>query len=183
MDREVIFLPDYLQTPGAILAPMRTMMLCIGPAAVAGALALAACTIPPSHTAATSPAVQPPAAPEPVSMDPSLALGLWHSSFGAVKIEQDTGRGTDAIMGVWIYQRDGEEVMGFFSGTMRGNVLDFNWHEPAPAGDLTGGGYLAFDPQGGRFNGNWWTQDRSRGNIWYGWRADRAANGPDPGSL
>ena len=57
---------------------------------------------------------------------PRRALGLWRSTFGAVKIEADNSKGglqTGAVQGVWVYQRQGQEVVGYFSGNLRGNVL------------------------------------------------------------
>src|SRR4051812_2972345 len=62
--------------------------------------------------------------PPPASqMEPGRALGLWRSTFGAVKIEADSSKGglqTGAVQGVWVYQRRGQEVVGYFSGTLRG---------------------------------------------------------------
>src|SRR5262245_30230038 len=70
-----------------------------------------------------SPAVQPQNAnmspPPPQEMGPSRALGLWRSTFGAVKIEADNTRGgiaAGAVQGIWVYQRRGTEVVGYFSG-------------------------------------------------------------------
>jgi hypothetical protein len=44
-------------------------------------------------------------------MDASRALGLWRSTFGAVKIEPDNrGGGLEAgsLQGIWVYQRQGQ---------------------------------------------------------------------------
>jgi len=101
-----------------------------------------------------SPGVQPQNAnmspPPPQEMDPARALGLWRSTFGAVKIEADNTRGgiaSGAVQGIWVYQRRGQEVIGYFNGSLRGNVLDFKWQEPgsADAPPLVGAGYLAVD--------------------------------------
>jgi hypothetical protein len=142
-------------------------------ALAAGALMVAACV--PAHNARSNqssrPAPQPPAS---VPMEPSSALGLWLSNFGAVKIERDDAAGGDKVMGVWVYDRGGNEVIGFFTGELSGNVLQFTWHEPAEPQALTGGGYLAFEPQGGRFSGRWWSHDRTRDGLWSGWRDENA---------
>src|SRR5688572_1789167 len=84
----------------------------------------------------SSPAVQPQqpnsSPPPPQDMEAARALGLWRSTFGAVKIEADNSRGgitSGAIQGVWIYTRQGQEIVGYFSGQLRGNVLQFRWQE------------------------------------------------------
>jgi hypothetical protein len=116
----------------------------------------------------------PPASPPPaMAMNPSQALGLWQSSFGAVKIETDPGQ-IDRLMGIWLYDRTGQEVIGFFNGALRGNVLEFTWHEPAQPRDLVGAGFLVFEPDGSRFTGTWWTGDQSRTGDWNGWRMAQA---------
>ncbi|HWN67151.1 MAG TPA: hypothetical protein VNM90_05895 [Haliangium sp.] len=122
---------------------------------------------------------QPPPAtpPQPVGMSPSQALGLWQSSFGAVKIEPDSGQ-PDRLMGIWLYDRTGQEVIGFFTGPLRGNVLEFTWHEPAQPRDLVGAGFLVFEPDGSRFTGTWWTGDQSRSGDWNGWRVAQARGAP-----
>ena len=110
--------------------------------------------------------------PPPQQMEPGRALGLWRSTFGAVKIEADNSKGglnTGAVQGVWIYQRSGQEVVGYFSGSLRGNVLDFHWQEPNNP-PLTGAGYLVFDPQGRQYAGRWWSDRKDRIGDWNGWR-------------
>lgn len=111
--------------------------------------------------------------PPPQEMDAARALGLWRSTFGAVKIEADNSRGgiqAGAIQGVWMYQRQGgEEVIGYFSGNLRGNVLQFRWQEPNNP-PLTGEGYLVFDQQGRQYSGRWWSDKRDRVGDWNGWR-------------
>jgi hypothetical protein len=105
-------------------------------------------------------------------MEPAAALGLWRSTFGAVKIEADNSKGglqTGAVQGVWIYQRQGQEVIGYFSGNLRGNVLQFRWQEPNNP-PLTGEGYLVFDTQGRQYSGRWWSDRRDRVGDWNGWR-------------
>ena len=121
-------------------------------------------------------AVQPQNAntspPPPREMEPARSLGLWRSTFGAVKIEADNSRGgvqAGAIQGVWVYQRQGQEVVGYFSGQLRGNVLQFRWQEPNNP-PLTGEGYLVFDPSGRQYTGRWWSDKRDRVGDWNGWR-------------
>ncbi len=104
-------------------------------------------------------------------MSAERALGLWKSSFGPVKIERDGESGPDHLMGVWVYDREGQEVVGSFDGPLGGNVLQFRWQEPARPQDLAGEGYLVFDPSGRSFSGRWWTLSRDRGGDWNGWRA------------
>ncbi len=130
--------------------------------------------VPPPATG-SAPAPTPPVA-QP--MDPSAALGLWKTNFGPVKIESDAGR-ERGLMGVWIYDRDNQEIIGYFSGAADGNVLNFSWDEPSAGAPLRGAGYLVFDPQGSSFTGRWWTDSRDRGGDWNGWRAEGA--GPLPG--
>lgn len=132
-----------------------------------------------ASSSSNSPAVQPQNAnmspPPPQEMDATRALGLWRSTFGAVKIEADNSRGgiaSGAIQGVWVYQRQGEEVIGYFNGNLRGNVLDFRWQEPGAAGGppLVGAGYLVFDQSGRQYSGRWWSDKRDRVGDWNGWR-------------
>ena len=55
--------------------------------------------------------------PPPQQMDPARALGLWRSTFGAVKLEADNSHGglqAGAVQGVWMYQRQGQDVIGYF---------------------------------------------------------------------
>src|SRR5437870_8341262 len=97
----------------------------------------------------------PQSPPPPQLMEPARALGLWRSTFGAVKIEADDSKGglaTGAVQGVWVYQRQGQEVIGYFAGSLRGNVLQFRWQEPNNP-PLTGEGYLVFDQQGRQYSG------------------------------
>ena len=64
-------------------------------------------------------------------MDPARALGLWHSTFGGVKIEADQSRGgglqTGDVQGVWVYDQSRRVRSSDTSpGTcVRGNVLQF----------------------------------------------------------
>lgn len=105
-------------------------------------------------------------------MEPARALGLWRSTFGAVKIEPDASKGgleAGSVQGIWVYQRQGQEVIGYFAGNLRGNVLQFRWQEPNdPA--LTGEGFLVFDVQGRQYAGRWWSDRRDRIGDWSGWR-------------
>jgi hypothetical protein len=132
------------------------------------------------------PAVQPQGSnmspPPPREMEPARALGLWRSTFGAVKIEADNSRGgvqAGAIQGVWVYQRQGQEVVGYFSGSLRGNVLNFRWQEPNNP-PLTGEGYLVFDQTGRQYSGRWWSDKRDRVGDWNGWRQAAASQQTAP---
>jgi hypothetical protein len=118
--------------------------------------------------------------PPPQQMEPGRALGLWRSTFGAVRIEADNSKGgiqSGALQGVWIYQRQGQEVVGYFNGSLRGNVLQFRWQEPSNP-PLIGEGYLVFEPQGRQYSGRWWSERRDRVGDWNGWR--QAAAGQQP---
>lgn len=125
----------------------------------------------------TAPQAQPLGSPPPPqAMDPGQALGLWRSTFGAVKIEADTSKGglqVGAVQGVWVYQRQGQEVIGYFAGNLRGNVLQFRWQEPNNP-PLTGEGYLVFDVGGRQYSGRWWSDRRDRVGDWNGWRQSSA---------
>lgn len=134
------------------------------------------------------PAVQPQnqnmSPPPPQEMEAARALGVWRSNFGAVKIEADNSRGgigAGAVQGVWVYQRRGQEVIGYFNGTLRGNVLDFRWQEPGgpDAPPLVGAGYLVFEQSGRQYSGRWWSDKRDRVGDWNGWRQASAAQ-PQP---
>jgi hypothetical protein len=125
--------------------------------------------------------------PPPQEMEASRALGLWRSTFGAVKIEADNARGgigAGAVQGIWVYQRRGQEVIGYFSGTLRGNVLDFRWQEPGSpeAPPLVGSGYLVFNANGMQFSGRWQTDKRDRVGDWNGSRAATAQPQPQVGT-
>jgi hypothetical protein len=151
-------------------------------------LALLAAAVVASAASASSNRNSPPAvgspqttAPQPQPMDPQLAMGLWKSSFGAVKIESNPQAAPNGVHGVWTYDRDGASVIGYFGGDLRGNVLEFSWQEPGTDGaPLAGAGYLVFDPYGQRFTGRWWTSARDRMGEWTGWRQD---HGLDQGAV
>jgi hypothetical protein len=116
--------------------------------------------------------------PPPQEMEPARALGLWRSTFGAVKIEADNSRGgveSGSLQGVWVYQRQGQEVVGYFSGNLKGNVLEFKWQEPNNP-PLTGSGYLVFDRSGRQYSGRWWSDRRDRVGDWNGWRNQPGTN-------
>jgi hypothetical protein len=120
--------------------------------------------------------------PPPQQMDPGRALGLWRSTFGAVKLEPDEAKGglqAGAVHGVWVYQRQGQEVVGYFAGQLRGNVLQFRWQEPSTP-PLTGEGYLVFDVGGRQYNGRWWSDRRDRVGDWNGWRQQGGAPAAAP---
>lgn len=88
-------------------------------------------------------------APTPVAMDPARALGAWTSGHGDVAI--GVGERGDTLVGTWRYQREGFHE-GRFQGYLNGNVLTFAWVE----GEASGEGWIAFAPDGSRFDGEWW---------------------------
>jgi hypothetical protein len=140
-----------------------------------------------SSSSSSKPPEQPQygAAPPPQAMEITRALGLWKSSFGAVKVQEDLSNGAapggGAVHGVWVYQRQGQDVIGYFGGNLRGNVLEFAWQEPAQP-PLVGQGYIVFDPSGQRFAGRWWTTNRDRTGEWSGWRQEaQPTPPPNPG--
>ncbi len=120
--------------------------------------------------------------PPPVAMEPARSLGLWKSSFGAVKIEEDprAPAGQGYLQGIWVYQKNGQDVIGSFGGQLRGNVFQFQWTEPGQP-TLTGAGYLSFNPSGQSFSGRWWTEKRDRVGDWSGWRAPSTLPQMQPG--
>ena len=124
--------------------------------------------------------------PPPQQMEPDRALGLWRSTFGAVKIEPDGSHGglaSGGIQGIWMYQRQGQDVVGYFAGNLRGNVLEFRWQEPNNP-PLTGEGFLVFDIQGRQYAGRWWSDKHDRVGDWNGWRqpaSQGAQAGSEPG--
>jgi len=145
----------------------KTMILVAG---LVAAAASAKQNRPPTSGPASSP-LPVDEAPESRPMDGNLALGLWKSSFGPVKIEVAQEQEQGQLRGVWVYDRNGEEVVGYFSGLLDGNVLSFSWQEPGDQAPLQGAGYLVFDPDGKSFAGKWWTDARDRSGGWNGWRA------------
>jgi hypothetical protein len=113
--------------------------------------------------------------PQPQQMDGQRALGLWRSTFGAVKIDADNahgGIGAGAVHGVWEYTRQGTDVIGYFYGTLQGNVLRFKWQEPANP-PLTGEGFLVFEQSGRQYSGRWWSDHKDRVGDWNGWRGQQ----------
>jgi len=124
-----------------------------------------------SNTAADPQAAQQ-SPPQPTQMDAHSALGLWRSTFGAVKIDADNAHGgltSGAVHGVWEYSRQGQDVIGYFYGTLQGNVLRFKWQEPANP-PLTGEGFLVFEQSGAQYHGRWWSDAKDRVGDWNGWR-------------
>jgi hypothetical protein len=126
--------------------------------------------------------------PPSQQMDPERALGLWRSTFGAVKIEPDGSHGglaSGSVQGIWMYQRQGQDVIGYFAGSLRGNVLQFRWQEPNDSAPLAGEGFLVFDTQGRQYSGRWWSDRRDRVGDWNGWRQSAGrgtpASNPGPG--
>jgi hypothetical protein len=121
----------------------------------------------------------PPAARQ---MDAQLAMGVWRSTFGAVKLEPDSQHGglaAGSVQGVWMYNRQGQQVVGLFYGNLRGNVLQFHWQEPAQP-PLVGEGYLVFDPSGQQYSGRWWSERHDRVGEWNGWRDGMPRPGAQP---
>jgi hypothetical protein len=104
-------------------------------------------------------------------MAPQRVPGLYRSNFGAVKMEADPAAGATRIIGVWRYERDGSEVVGFFNGELDGNVLRFSWREPPFERPLAGEGWILFDPEGAEFSGRWWTVAGDRAGEWRGTKA------------
>ena len=125
-------------------------------------------------------------APSPQQMEPGRVLGLWRSTFGAVKIEADNTKGglqSGSVQGVWVYQRQGQEVIGYFAGNLRGNVMQFRWQEPGSQGGppLNGEGWLQFDTAGRQYSGRWWTDRRDRVGDWNGRRSGATEGGGEYG--
>ena len=150
-----------------------------------------ACVVrdPTPYDPATNSMARPPI-PTPMAVE--AALGLWNSTFGAVKIEladdavstpgvAPSNGSNQRLQGVWVYQRDGVEVIGYFSGPIAGNVLRFAWNEPGRNGPLTGSGYVQFGPQGQSFTGVWQTDDSTRRGTWSGWRTTSEQPSSDAG--
>jgi len=137
-----------------------------------------------NQPSATAPSDQNNSPPPAQQMDGARALGLWRSTFGAVKIEADDSHGglsSGSLQGVWLYQRQGQEVVGYFAGNLRGNVLQFRWQEPNNP-PLTGEGYLVFDVQGRQYTGRWWSDKRDRVGDWNGWRQAGPQGAQRPGT-
>lgn len=157
-------------------APARLAILVVGLLAAAGS-ANSNRAKPQKASAESSIPDDPPQSRE---MEPAMALGLWKSSFGPVKIEEASG---ESVHGVWVYDRQmngrSEEVIGYFEGRLDGNVLEFTWQEPAAPQPLVGEGYLVFDPDGRAFRGKWWTDGRDRSGVWNGWRTPDTTPTPD----
>jgi len=161
------------------LASRGKAWLSSGALVAATATSLLACV---SQTAPSPGIDKPQLASEPppsVPMDAQLSLGLWKSNFGPVKLVQDPNGPAGELHGVWVYDRDGQEVIGYFSGQLEGNVLQLSWTEPSTPSDLTGEGYLVFDTAGRSFQGQWWTYARDNGGEWTGLRLPVGTAAPD----
>ena len=174
--RDVSFLSQHLQTPSAMLWTMKTTHCALWCVA---SLLVTACATSGSKPRSNRPSSVAPA-PAPMAMEPANALGLWRSDFGPVKIELDSTSPGGGLMGIWLYERNGREVIGFFAGNLRGNVLDFTWHDPAESQPLTGAGYVVFDPRGTSFTGKLWTEDGTRDYDWNARRVQEAGSAPAP---
>jgi hypothetical protein len=117
------------------------------------------------------PVVQPSPLPPSREMEPTLALGSWRSTWGDVTIEPDAARGgtpAGAVRGTWTSVQGGVASTGYFTGNLRGNVLDLSWSEPGAR--LAGAGHLVFEPSGHSYDGRWWSNARDRAGAWNGWR-------------
>ncbi|HUQ07700.1 MAG TPA: hypothetical protein VM261_34640 [Kofleriaceae bacterium] len=155
-------------------AALRTLLLAAAVALLAASASSRSSTPPPQPAGAWN--AQPP---QSQPMDPRAAVGLWKSTFGAVKIEPNEAGVPSSVHGAWTYDKQGAQVVGYFGGTLEGNVLRLTWREPAVATPgaplLEGEGWLVFDPSGARFTGRWWTSTRDRQGDWSGWRGGQAA--------
>lgn len=155
-------------------AALRTILLAAALGALAASASSRQSTPPPQPAGAWN--AQPP---QSQSMDPRAAVGLWKSTFGAVKIEGSTPGVPAAVHGAWTYDKQGAQVIGYFAGTLDGNVLRLTWREPGQpmpgVAPLEGEGWLVFDPNGSRFTGRWWTSTRDRQGDWSGWRGGQTA--------
>ena len=163
---------------GAILDVMKLADLARTLAVAAACIAAAGSASSSQNTPTTSQPSQYGAndPPPPQQMEAGRVLGLWRSTFGAVKIEADQSRGglqTGAVQGVWMYTRQGQQVIGYFSGSLNGNILRLRWNEPPSTMNdppLNGEGYLVFDLQGRQYSGRWWSDRHDRQGDWNGWR-------------
>jgi len=155
-------------------AALRTLLLAAAAAVLAASASSRQSTPPPQPAGAWN--AQPP---QSQPMDPRTAGGLWKSTFGAVKIEPSDPGVPTQVHGAWTYDKQGAQVVGYFGGTLDGNVLRLTWREPAQpipgAPLLEGEGWLVFDPGGARFTGRWWTASRDRQGDWSGWRGGQTA--------
>jgi len=186
-DQRRVNMPARRQNPSVILPVMKLGNVARVVAVVAGCVAAAGSATSTSnqHRPSGDPQMNANSPPASQQMDPTRALGLWKSTFGAVKIEPDERNGglqAGNVQGAWMYQRQGREVIGLFWGSLQGNTLKFHWQEP-PSGasnePLSGEGYLVFDPAGRQYSGRWWSDHRDRVGDWNGWRADGQLP-PDP---
>lgn len=161
-------------------AALRPLFLAAALAALAASASSRQSTPPPQPAGAWN--AQPP---QSQPMDPRAATGLWKSTFGAVKIEPSEPGMPTSVHGAWTYDKQGAQVVGYFAGTLDGNVLRLTWREPgqpmAGAPLLEGEGWLVFDPNGSRFTGRWWTNNRDRQGDWSGWRNAQPTPPPPPG--
>jgi hypothetical protein len=163
---------------GAILGEMKLADLARALAVAAAVVAAAASATSTQNNAAQQSGYPGNDPPQPSQMDPSRAIGLWKSTFGAVKIEADAQNGgmqTGNVQGAWVYDRRGEQVVGVFYGSLRGNVLQFHWQEPGNP-PLVGEGFLVFDPSGRQYSGRWWSESHDRTGDWNGWRQGMEPN-------
>jgi hypothetical protein len=177
------FCPTAINAPMIVFAVMTRWIELARALVVSGAAFAALASASSSQNTTVSPSAYSTSPPPPQAMAPTAALGLWMSSFGAVKIEEDLTRGpagSGQLHGAWTYQDRAtqREVIGYFTGALRGNVLEFRWHEPSSPAPLVGGGYLAFDPMGRSFKGRWRTDTGDRVGDWDGWRESAGAAQP-----
>jgi hypothetical protein len=195
-DKRRVNMPARVHAFGSILASMKLGNVARVVAVVAGCVAAAGSATSTSNQQAQSQQSQASASSPPPSqqMEPMRAMGLWKSTFGAVKIEPDERNGglqSGNVQGAWMYQRQGQDVVGLFWGSLQGNVLKFKWQEPSSPQStqpLAGEGYLVFDPAGRQYSGRWWSDRRDRVGEWNGWRNEGGVAGgfegePDQGQV
>lgn len=96
---------------------------------------------------------------------PAALHGEWRTNWGPLWAEQ---QGRD-VSGQYYENRSGS-----FTGTLTGNLLEFNWQERS----LSGTGRFVICPGATRFSG-YWTQG-TRPNWWNGIRVAEAPAAPPP---
>lgn len=101
--------------------------------------------------------------------------GVWDSNFGQVKFQRTEKPGF--YRGVWMFEREGEQVIGYFEGELTGKQFWFRWHQPGEDGqDRVGSGRIFFNEVGNRFDGTWATEDGGQNGNWNGSRVPSVDN-------
>ncbi len=137
------------------------------------AVLLSSCGLAPQRAPSPVPGYAGTLSSNAEQISANYVVGLWNSNFGAVKIESWPGD-QSKVRGAWVYNRDGKEVIGTFSGNLEGNVLQLRWNESGLAGE----GYLVFLADLQTFQGRWWTESRAKEGEWNGWRESQAPPAP-----